>query len=691
MNTYQKLEALAHNLWWSWNPEVLELFRHIDSENLRESTNNPLAVLRAMESQDITDPALVDDIETAYQAMEQYLQRDSPYEDGPRVSYFCMEYGLHESLAIYSGGLGVLAGDHTKAASDLGLPFTAIGLLLQEGYFKQHFTNDGWQLDEHPSLNPANHPLELVTASEGEPLLAEVHIGDELVHLRAWRVRLGRTTLYLLDADFDSNSAELRDLTKRLYQGDRRTRLRQEIILGIGGVRLLRQLGTATDVYHMNEGHCAFATLELLRERLEAGDPVEAAESWVRDRCVFTTHTPVMAGHDRFDPALFLSQMSTFRTTLNLSEHDLLSYGRVHPHNYEEAFTMTVLGLKLSDRANGVSRLNGEVARQQWHTLHPGRSVDDVPIGHITNGVHLATWAVPIARAFLNEKLGDWKRDGDDPEFWNAIDAVPDEVLWEYRAELRRQLLTFVQEYVRNQSLPMECNLDPEAMTIGFARRFATYKRAPLLFSDVERAAAILGSLDRPVQVIYAGKAHPADEGGKRFIQRIFEAAQHSDLRGRVIFLENYNMEIGRALISGCDVWLNNPRRPMEASGTSGQKIAVHGGLNLSILDGWWPEAYNGSNGWSIGSEHASVNGDDPREQDAIDAASLYATLEHGVIPAFYERDSRGLPTLWIRRMRNAMRELPARFSARRMVAEYIEQMYDAVPSRESVRAAAGQ
>lgn len=690
MNTFEKLETLARNLWWSWNPEVLDLFRRIDAQTLGRSNNNPLAVLRAMDPPEIHDPSLSADVDTAYTALQDYLNSAGQYGDGPRVSYLCMEYGLHESLAIYSGGLGVLAGDHAKAASDLGLPFTAVGLLLEEGYFQQHFTQDGWQLDNHPALDPTVHPMELVTDADGEPISVTVHVESEPLHLRAWRIRLGRTVLYLLDANIAQNREELRDLTKRLYQGDRQVRLRQEIILGIGGVRLLRGLGVETDVYHMNEGHCAFVTLELLRERMAAGDSREEAEAWVRDHCVFTTHTPVMAGHDRFDAGLFLNQMSTFRTELGISEHDLLAYGRVHPNQHDEAFTMTVLGLKMAHSANGVSRLNGQVARGQWEALYPGRPVDEVPIGHITNGVHVATWAAPIARAFLNEKLGDWKSRVADFDLWQGIDQVSDDILWEYRNELRRQLISFVRDYVARQTLPMEFGLDPDALTIGFARRFATYKRAPLLFNDLRRAASILGSTDRPVQVIYAGKAHPADEGGKRFIQRIVEAAQHPALRGRVIFLENYSMEIARALVSGCDVWLNNPRRPMEASGTSGQKIAIHGGLNLSILDGWWPEGYNGANGWSIGSEFG-YDGEEPSDQDAIDAASLYATLEHGVVPAFYERDGRGLPTMWLRRMRNAMRELPAMFSAQRMVAEYIEKMYSRVPVDQILRTASGQ
>lgn len=682
MNTYDKLEELADNLWWSWNPEVLEIFRRLDPDTFSLSKNNPVAVLRKIDPAGPFDPSLEADIDTAYHALQDYLTTAGRYSDAPRTSYFCMEYGLHESLPIYSGGLGVLAGDHAKAASDLGVPFTAIGLFLREGYFRQRFTQDGWQLDEHPTLDPQQHPVELVRDDTGQPLHITVHAGADPMVLQAWKVKLGKTVLYLLDSDVEQNSDEFRDLTKRLYQGDRRTRLRQEIILGIGGVRLLRALNLPTDVYHLNEGHCAFLTLELLRERLVAGDHVSDAVAWVRDRCVFTTHTPVLAGHDRFEPHLFLDQMSAYRVELNIPEHDLLSFGRVNPHNSDESFTMTVLGLKLSRSANGVSRLNGEVARQQWHSLYPDRPVERVPIDHITNGVHVATWATPTARAFLNEQLGDWRRNAADKDFWRQVDDIPAEVLWAYRCELRRQLVQFVNEYIPRQTLPMRAELDPDALTIGFARRFATYKRAPLLFSNLHRVAQLFGAPDRPVQIIYAGKAHPADEGGKRFIQRIVDAARHPMLSGRVVFLENYDMEIGRRLISGCDVWLNNPRRPMEASGTSGQKIAVHGGLNLSILDGWWPEGYNGRNGWSIGTEFQDPEVDQD-EQDARDAESLYATLEHGVIPAFYERDDRGLPFLWIRRMRNAIRELAPQFSATRMVTEYVERMYAAEPLHE--------
>ena len=686
MTPYDKLEALAWNLWWSWNPEVLDIFRRLDPDTLGRSKNNPLSVLKKVSPSSITDTALIADIDAAYGALDAYLSHRTEYADAMRTSYFCMEYGIHESMPIYSGGLGVLAGDHAKAASDLGLPFTAVGLFLREGYFKQHFSADGWQQETHPGLDPAEHSMELVRDDDGRPLVTTVFVGHEPLRLRTWYVRLGRTNLYLLDSDFDRNSAELRGLTTRLYQGDRRIRLQQEIVLGIGGVRLLRALGIKSDVYHMNEGHCALLALELLRERLDAGDTREEAEAWVREHAVFTTHTPVMAGHDRFDPRLFLDQMANFQQRIRLSDYDLLSYGRVHPQDHDESFTMTVLGLKLSRAANGVSALNGIVAREQWHALFPDRPLDEVPIGHVTNGVHLSTWAVPLARAFLNERVGNWKAHQSDLSFWRRIEDVPDEDLWRFRCELRRQLIAFAREYMTRQTLPMFGELDPDALTIGFARRFATYKRAPLIFTDLERLADLFSRPERPVQILFAGKAHPADEGGKRFIQRIVEAGRHPDLTGRVVFLENYDMEIGRMLVSGCDVWLNNPRRPMEASGTSGQKVAVHGGLNLSILDGWWPEGYNGSNGWAIGTE--ADEDLDPQDQDERDARNLYEVLENSVIPAFYDRDADGIPSQWVARMKSAMKALPAEFSAERMIIEYARDIY--APTERVQRRAAG-
>ena len=688
MTTRDKLEALAANLWWSWNPEALHLFEQLNPAAFRASHHNPLAALRAADPAVLNDRPFQREVDRVYDAFQAYLNSPPRMPEAPRTVYFCMEYGLHESLPFYAGGLGVLAGDHIKAASDLGLPMAAVGLFLREGYFRQRFDHSGWQLADYPAMDPMDHPMALVHGPDGYPLVITVHLGRQPLYLRAWKLDVGRVPLYLLDASFDANPEPLRVLTRRLYQGDRRIRLQQEIILGIGGVRLLRALEQDFDVYHLNEGHCSFVTLELLRERLAAGDEREAAETWVRQHCVFTTHTPVMAGHDRFDPELFIEQMETFRHQLGLSETDLLAYGRVNPNDSTEAFNMTVLGLKLSRKANGVSAINSLVARRQWHHLYPDRPVNEVPIDHVTNGVHLPTWTVAYARPFLEKHLGDWLEGRFNVEIWKKVDEISDAELWQYRCMLRRRLVEFVNEYVKHQSLPQESQLHPDVLTIGFARRFATYKRAPLLFEDMERAIELFTREDRPIQLIYAGKAHPADDGGKRFIQQIYEITQHPAFRGKVVFIENYDMHIARLLVSGCDVWLNNPRRPLEASGTSGQKTAVHGGLNLSVLDGWWPEGYNGQNGWAFGRE-ATGYYEDPVTQDVEDREALYRVLIYEVIPAFYDRNGEGLPIRWLARMRQAMRTIPARFNAVRMVREYVEQIYKPVEEPLPTSAAA--
>ena len=671
--TLQKLESLAANLWWSWHPEAIALFRRLNPGAFRTAGNSPVAALRA------ADPALLDDAEYAAEVDEvwdrfrAYMDAPGKHADAPRTAYFCMEFGMHESLPLYSGGLGILAGDHVKAASDVGLPFVAVGLFLRDGYFKQYFDPQGWQQDEYPSIDATRHPVELVRGPDGSEVTVTVHSGWQEVHLRAWKLRVGRTVMYLLDTDFDANPYELRFLTRRLYQGNRTTRLQQEIILGIGGLRMLRAVGEQADVFHMNEGHCALLTLELLRER-KGFD--HTAESWVRQHCVFTTHTPVLAGHDRFDPSLFLEQLAKFREQIGMSDHDLLAWGRVNPHDISEQFTMTVLGLKLARSSNGVSRLNGEVARRQWHHLYANRPVEEVPISHVTNGIHLPTWTAPHARPFLSRHLGDdWIEGRDRPETWEQLAGVPDAELWEYRSALRKALIDFTSHHIQYQTMPQSANLDPDVLTIGFARRFATYKRAPLLFSDLDRAARLFNDPDRPIQVIYAGKAHPADREGQRFIHQIFELTQDPRFNGRLVFLENYNMEVGRMLVSGSDVWLNNPRRPYEASGTSGQKVAVHGGLNLSILDGWWPEGYDGTNGWAIGQDASHVY-KDPAVQDPEDASFLYQTLESSVVPEFYDRSQNGLPKAWIARMRSAMAGLSYPFSAHRMIEDYIERIY---------------
>ena len=675
MTVRDKLEALAFNAWWSWHPEVRDLFRRLNPDVFEATRHSPIAALEAADPAVLDDGRFADDVDTAHTALQEYMQAPPRIEDAPATAYFCMEYGLHESLPLYSGGLGILAGDHAKAASDLGVPFTAVGFLLREGYFQQYFSPDGQQQARYkPALDPEEHPLTLVEDAEGERLLVEVPIETSTAYLQAWKLQLGRTTVYLLDANVEENPEEMRGLTHKLYQGGVKNRIQQEILLGIGGMRLLRALNISPSVHHINEGHCALLTIELLREHLEEGASLAEAEDFTRRDSVFTTHTPVMAGHDRFDPDVFCTQMEGVRRELGISRDQLLAYGRIRPDDDTERFCMTVLGLKLTRQANGVSKINGEVAREQWEELY-AKDTQAAPIGHITNGIHLPTWTAPHARAFLNERFGNWIDDRADPSFWQGVEDLSEEELWRYRRTLRELLIQYVGEHTKEQSLPQQPDLDPEALTIGFARRFATYKRATLLFSDEERARRLFANTDRPIQLLYAGKAHPADEGGKALIKRIYELSQQEGFRGRLIFLENYNMEVGRRLVAGCDVWLNNPRPPMEASGTSGQKVTVHGGLNVSILDGWWPEGYNGDNGWAIGSADAAPAAE-ADTQDKADAQALYDVLEQEVIPCFYDRGEDGLPHRWIARMREAMRTLPADFSAARMVRDYVEQMY---------------
>jgi alpha-glucan phosphorylase-like protein len=688
MTTREKLTAIAHNLWWSWNPEAVALFESINPSLFGALNRNPVAVLRKVDDAVLNAPLIAAGAERVYTQLQAYLRRPARYGDAPQVAYFCMEYGLHESLPLYAGGLGILAGDHTKSASDLGLPFVAVGLFLRHGYFRQYFDRAGWQREEYPVMHPGDLPVTLVTDANGDPITVTVQLGTQPLEIQAWRLDVGRTTMYLLDADFHRNPYEYRELTSRLYQNGRAVRIQQEIVLGIGGVRMLRALGIQPDVYHMNEGHCAFLTFELLCERLSAGNILAdnsftEAEAWVRDQCVFTTHTPVMAGHDRFEPGILLEQMEGFRQQLGFSAHDLLSYGRVHPNDVQEHFTMTVLALKLARTSNGVSKLHGEVARRQWAHLYPTLPASQVPIGHVTNGVHLPTWTDAKAQAFLTRHLGDWASHADDPAFWQQVEDIPDEALWALRTELRHAMIAAIQADLKSHSYPMRGRLDPEALTIGFARRFAPYKRAGLLFHDIESAAALFARTDRPIQIVYAGKAHPANDEGKQIIQQLFEVAKHPSIEGKLVILQEYNMATGRLLVSGCDVWLNNPRRPYEASGTSGQKVALHGGLNLSILDGWWPEGFNGRNGWAIGHE-ASADPKDHAVQDREDVRFLHDVLENDVIPMFYDRDERGLPRQWIERMRQSMLTLPAGFSAQRMLVDYIEQIYRQ-PSTASV------
>jgi len=615
------------------------------------------------------------------------------------VAYFSAEFGFHETLPIAAGGLGMLAGDHTKSASDLGLGFVGISLFYREGYFQQAIDANNWQTEYYTLLNPKNLPLEPVLNAHGEPLVCSVDIGVSQVSFQAWRVNVGRVSVYLLDTNRPENEQHFRDLTLRVYGGDSTTRIMQEILLGIGGVRLLRQLALQPSVFHMNEGHAAFLTLELIREKMAAGKTFSKAAEATREECIFTTHTPVEAGHDRFTPDLMDYAMHRFASQIPTPFAELIKLGRINPANAQEPFCMTVLALRLSRAANAVSELHGRVSRHMWHCLYPDKPVEQVPIGHITNGVHLLGWMKGTVRRFWRARLSregapalpaalgaDWERSVNSPEFWAHVtdpEFISDEEIWALRYKLRRELIEFArrrlliqrQRLSHGDFIAFDSLLEPDALTIGFARRFATYKRAPLIFQQLENIVRLTRDKARPVQFIFAGKAHPRDDDGKRYIQHIIHLSKYSDLQGHLVFLENYDVHVARQMVSGCDVWLNTPRRPLEASGTSGMKAGCHGCLNFSILDGWWREGYDGTNGFAIGEDsHA----ESVEEQDRVDSANLFKTLTEQVVPLFYLRDADGIPRQWIQRIRSAMKTLAPQFTTHRMVREYAERYYGA-------------
>ena len=687
----ERLQILARNLWWTWNPQGQEIFRELSPLIWERSNHSAVDVLHDVSHTELTArlhdsdfqkkvQSVLDDFDFYMEAKETWAARQLTKFSGP-VAYFSAEFGLHESLPIYSGGLGVLSGDHTKSASDLGIPFIGISLLYRNGYFQQHISADGWQQESYPRYDPVRLPLELVTKEAGGRLLNSVEIGHSAVYFQTWRLLVGRAVIYLLDTNLPENDQHFQGLTAHVYGGDVDTRIGQEIVLGIGGVRLLRSMHIEPAVFHMNEGHSAFLTLELLREQIKQGKDFQQAQAAVSARCIFTTHTPVPAGHDRFSSELLQHTLGRFWSDTGLNHDQLMSYGRINVGDQQELFTMTVLALKMSRAANGVSQLHGEVSREMWEELYPKRSVDEVPIGYITNGIHTPSWASAKAHEFWNKRLGvDWTAKLMDTQYWSKLengDLATDEELWALRYILRRDLVEFVRQRLRSQllhsdaepSVTVDKALSPDVLTICFARRFATYKRAPLIFRDLDRIIELVNHPDHPIQFVFAGKAHPRDNEGKRFMQRIVEIARHPQLMGKVAVIENYDMNVGRHLVSGADVWLNTPRRPLEASGTSGQKIVIHGGLNLSIMDGWWREGYNGSNGWSIGEDHSET---DLEMQDEKDFGNLYRTLTEQVIPEFYRRNDRGIPEAWIRRIRNAMRFLVPIYNTDRMVAEYV-------------------
>ena len=692
-----RLHDLAYNLHWAWSDETVDLFRRLDPQRWEETNHNPIATLEGLAEGRLQtladDPAYLADLARAAANLDAYLADGDTWfattgvaADRPRVAYFSMEFGLHESLPIYSGGLGVLAGDHLKSASDLGVPLVAVGLFYQEGYFRQTLDGSGWQQDANEDNAPSWLPVTLVTTADGAPAAVEVALLERQVRIRAWRIQVGRITLYLLDTDLPENAEEDRQLTSRLYGGEINVRIRQEIVLGIGGCRLLELLDLAPDVYHMNEGHAAFLTFERARSTMEReGLGFAEARERIRPNLVFTTHTPVAAGHDYFSPDLMERHFGAYVEGLGISMHELLGLGRHNPDDYREYFCMTILALKSAAHANGVSRLHGEVSRQQWRGIWPDRAEADVPIGHITNGVHLPSFISSEMAELYERHLGIARGTAPaKPAVWGPILHVPDGELWAARNASRARLLTFIRDRMTEQDARHGRDhhgdgFDPNALTIGFARRFATYKRAALLLRDPNRLARILNNARRPVQIVFAGKAHPRDDGGKSLIQRIVQSAGNEPFRHRLLFLEGYDIGVARQLVQGVDVWLNTPQRPYEASGTSGMKAAANGALNCSTLDGWWVEAWDEAQergeeiGWAIGGTETFDNAE---HQAYIDVESLYALLERELVPAFYERGIDGVPYGWTARMKRSIALIAPQFNTGRMVREYTERYY---------------
>jgi len=694
------LHKLAYNLWIAWNPEATALFRRIDRDLWKETDHSPVKMLsrvpQARYEQLARDEgflAFLDRVEANFDA---YMNTRSTWfsenYSGPplTIAYFSAEFGLHESVPVYSGGLGVLSGDHLKSASDLGLPLVGVGLMYREGYFRQYLTVDGWQQERYPENDFFHLPLVAEPNQAGEALTVSVPLANREVVARVWRIQVGRVPLYLLDTNLPVNSPEDRGITGRLYGGDHDMRIRQEIILGIGGVRALRALGQPPTVCHMNEGHSAFCGLERIRELIETTNcDFATAREAVTAGTVFTTHTPVPAGNDVFAPQLVEHYLSSYPAQLKISRDELLNLGRQRPGDSHEGFSMTVLALRLSASSNGVSQLHGHVSRKMWQALWPDFPIDEVPITSVTNGVHTPSWVSPDLAELYNRYLGErWHKRPQEPVAWQRVETIPDSELWRIHERRRERLVAFARDRLRKQllargALPAEVAqadevLDPKALTVGFARRFATYKRGNLIFRDVERLLAILSNKERPVQLIYAGKAHPKDSGGKELIAEIMQFARRAEFRRRMVFLEDYDINVCRYLVQGVDVWLNNPRRPLEASGTSGMKVAANGGLNLSILDGWWCEGYAGDNGFAIG---AGEEYSDTAYQDQVEGRAALDILEREIVPLFYTRGNDDVPHGWVRMMKRAIVSLAPVYSTGRMVAEYATRIY--LPSAE--------
>jgi len=692
----QDLKKIAFNLWWSWNQDAIGLFRRLDRNLWEQTGHNPVLMLGSIEQERLaqasSDEGFRAHLERVREDLDVYLEESTWFsksqfdQDQPIIAYFSAEFGLTECLQSYSGGLGILAGDHIKSASDLGVPLVGIGLLYQQGYFQQYLNNDGWQQEFYPENDFYNLPLTRLRGEDGSPLTVSIDFPGRKVKAYIWSVQVGRITVYLLDTDVPDNSPEDRDITNQLYGGDNETRIKQEIVLGIGGISALAALGINPVVCHMNEGHSAFLALERMRRWIQEKKLSNfEAMTLSRQSTVFTTHTPVPAGIDEFPVQLMQKYFRSYYQQLNITWAEFLALGGASDQSSSShPFNMAYLALGLSSYINGVSRLHGSVSRSMWQKFWSRVPLNEIPIESVTNGVHTNSWISAEMTVLFDRYLGpSWKRNATEKRVWNRILEIPDEELFRVHERRKERLVAFTRKRVSEQiqrrgGLAMEVKaarevLNSEALTIGFARRFATYKRGTLLFKDLDRMTKILTNPERPVQLIFAGKAHPKDNEGKELIKEIIHIARREDLRNHIVFLENYDITLARYLVQGVDVWLNTPRRPMEASGTSGMKVVFNGGINLSILDGWWAEAYNPEVGWAIGQGEEYS---DLRYQDWVEANALYDVLEKEVVPLFYDRGRDNLPRNWIAKMKQSMSHLCPVFNTNRMVKDYTESFY---------------
>ncbi len=692
----KRLAEIAYNLWWIWNPEAIRIFALIDKALWEQVYHNPLLFLRTVERARLnavtSDRFFLEAYDRVLHNFDQYMKGSGtwfketyPKEQENLIAYFSFEYGLHESIPVYAGGLGILSGDHLKEASDLGLPLVGVGFLYTQGYFSQKITEDGWQEARNNPLKLENLPVMPILDEYGSNVTVSVNLTGRTVYAQLWKVSVGRNPLILLDTNVEANSANDRQLTARLYSNDVDLRISQELILGIGGVRALMALELEPTAWHMNEGHSAFLTIERVRGFMNGGATFEEASEIVRQSSVFTTHTPVPAGNDEFPLWLIDKYFPFIWQELGLSRDQFIDIARNTNTWGGDTFSMPILAMRLANQRNAVSELHGEVSRKMWHFLWADRREEEVPISHITNGVHTGTWLARRMKVLFDRYMGpDWMEKIDEHATWDGIENIPDNELWVVRRHLKRKLVAYTMErsrrdWIKTTTHPVQIIaggvlLDPYALTIGFARRFATYKRANLILRDTERILNLINQPNRPVQIVFAGKAHPADEAGKLILQEVYRSVKDARNGGRLVFLEDYDMNVARYLVQGVDIWLNTPRRPNEASGTSGEKAALNGVLNFSVLDGWWREGFNGNNGWAIGDD---AEYPDSNMQDESDANAMYDTLENEIVPLYYdERSGDNLPVEWIARMKESMRTLIPGFCTRRMVKEYMRELY---------------